>query len=433
VLIAEALAIAAAGILLPSLTISVLHRTINGEQQALLSGQADLIRRNLEVSDGVATVALPEPWRSVYAHGFDGRAYLIVDGRGVVRERTPGSGGVEVASIPRGASPQPFATGNFIGWSKPADRGPQALWIIVLQNETFPGAIIDDIARTFVNRYVAVLTLLLLLVAAINWFLVERIIRGVKHAASQASAIGPETLSVRIDEKGLPIEIGELASAINRLVARLEKGLSEQRAFVGNLVHELRTPLATMRLQVDRVADPQTRLLLGRSVDHVSHVITQMRDLAELEVIDEHRLPIDLNDSARSVVAASAPLVYGAGDSIELQASEAPALIEGRPVLVELAIRNLVDNAMRHTPAGTHIIVAVGPGAAVRVADNGPGLSAETQQFARNRFWRADWSRSDSAGLGLSIVERICEVHGATFRIENRTGGGTDCTIEFVA
>jgi signal transduction histidine kinase len=431
VLIAEALAIAAAGILLPSLTISLLHRTIDSQQEALLSDEAELIRSHLEVRDGVSSVNLPEPWHSVYAHGFDGRAYLVVDDRGIVRERTPGSGGVEVASIPRNASPQPFTTGNFIGWSRPADRGPQALWIIVLQNEAFPGAIIDDIARTFVNRYVLVLTLLLLLVPAINWFLIERIIRGVRHAASQASAIGPQTLSVRIDEKGLPTEIGELASAINRLVARLEKGLSEQRAFVGNLVHELRTPLATMRLQVDRVEEPQTQLLLAQSVDHVSHVVTQMRDLAELEVIDEHRVPVDLNDAARAVVAASAPVVYGAGDSIEFQASEAAVVIEGRPVLVALAIRNLVDNAMRHTPAGTHIVVSVGPGATVRVADNGPGLSAETQQFARNRFWRADWSRSDSAGLGLSIVERICEVHGATFRIENRPEGGTDCAIAF--
>jgi signal transduction histidine kinase len=433
VLIAEALAIAAAGVLLPSLTISVLHRTINGQQQALLSEQAELIRRNLKVTDGVSGVALPEPWRSVYAHGFDGRSYLLVDDRGVVRQRTPGSGGINVASIPRGASPRPFTTGNFIGWSKPAGSGPRPLWIVVLQNETFPGAIIDDIARTFVSRYVAVLTLLLLLIPAINWFLIERIIRGVRHAADQAAAIGPQTLSVRIDEKDLPIEIGELASAINRLVARLEKGLGEQRAFVGNLVHELRTPLARMRLQVDRVEEPKTRLLLAQSVDHLSHVVTQMRDLAELEVIDEHRFPVDLNEAARSVVAGSAPLVYEAGASIEFTASEAPVVIEGRPVLVELAIRNLVDNAMRHTPAGTHIVVAVGPGAVVRVADNGPGLSAETQQFARNRFWRADWTRSDSAGLGLSIVERICEVHGATLRIENRVGGGADCAIEFAA
>lgn len=424
ILLAEILAIIAVLGLVPWMTISMLHQIIDGQQRQILNGQADLVIAGLRIDGAFPRVELADPLRSVYAKAFDGRAYLIVDAKGRVRAQSPGVARLPVSRIPLAHSPSPFHVDHFIGVLRRIETPLGRLQVIIVQDETEPGAIIDDIARTFLWRYIALLTLLLGSLPAINALSIHQLFRSVHRASARATEIGPRSLDLRLDEEGLPMEAAPLVRAINRLVDRLEDSIRQQRTFIGNVVHELRTPLATLKIQVDRLGDASERVRLNQNINRISHVISQLRDLAELETLDGQKETVDLNDLARRVVTEMALQVYEGGDTIELKTAEGPILTSGSPILLGLALRNLIDNAVRHTPAGTEIIVTTAADGSIKVKDNGPGVEAVAQDHITTRFWRADRARTDTAGLGLSIVDRISAVHSATFHVESAPGGG---------
>lgn len=244
--------------------------------------------------------------------------------------------------------------------------------------------------------------------------------------------MGPEAPGLRIDQRGLPEEVAQLASVTNDLVARLEQSLSQHRAFIANVAHELLTPLATFRLQLDALDSSSSKAQLELSVTRLSHVISQLRDLAELEMVGETSESFDLNAAAIATIENAAGAIYDACHTVELHASPAPVWASGRRLLIELAIRNLIDNAVRHTPLGTHIRIEVLPEGGIVIDDNGPRLDAEFYEKVRRRFWSTDQSRGRgvSFGLGLSIVDRICQVHGGKFWIGSSPDGGTRCLVK---
>jgi two-component system OmpR family sensor kinase len=430
--LSEAAAIAAAVLVLPLATVNLLDHTIDKQQQALLAEQADRIAGNLATSGRGVRVTLPEPWRTVYATAFDGRAYLVLDRQGNVLARSPGSAEIATAHIPRRPLPRPFRQHQVIGWSRPAALGGTALWVVVLQNEATAGAIIDDIARNFVWRDVALLTALLLLIPFASAIFINGLARGVRRAAAQAAAMGPDTPGLRIDQTGLPEEVARMASVTNDLVDRLENSLSEHRAFIANVAHELLTPLATFRLRLDALESSSNKAQLEQSVTRVSHVIAQLRDLAELELVHETSERFDLNEVTIATIEACASTIYDAHHSVELRGAAAPVWVMGRRLLIELAMRNLIDNAVRHTPAGTHIRIGVLPEGGFVVVDNGPGLAPEVYDKVRMRFWSTDQThgKNNGFGLGLSIVDRICQVHGGQFSIGPSSDGGTRCHVQ---
>ncbi len=430
--LSEAAAIAAAVLVLPLATVNLLDQTIDKQQQALLAEQANRIAGQLAPNGQGVRVILAQPWRTVYASAFDGRAYLVVDGHGNVLARSPGSAGISTAAIPRSRAPEPFKDRRFIGWSRPVLAGGTALWVVVLQNEETSGAIIDDIARNFVWRDVALLIALLLLIPVAGAIFISRLSHGVRRAADQAAAMGPDAPGLRIDRTGLPEEVAQMASVTNDLVDRLEKSLSEHRAFIANVAHELLTPLATFRLRLDALDSASSKAQLEQSITRISHVVAQLRDLAELELVLETSERFDLNEVTIATIEACAPAIYDADHTVELHAAGPPVWVSGRRVLIELAIRNLIENAVRHTPAATHIRVEVLPEGGFVVDDNGPGLEPEIYEKIRKRFWSTDQSRGKGGGLGLglSIIDRICQVHGGLFSIGSSPDGGTRCRVQ---
>jgi signal transduction histidine kinase len=140
-------------------------------------------------------------------------------------------------------------------------------------------------------------------------------------------------------------------------------------------------------------------------------VIAQLLSLADLErPVDAAAAPVDLAALAEQVVADRAPAVLAAGLTIGLAAQDA-AVVPGHGAALALALENLVDNAVRHTPAGTRIAVHAGPGARLCVVDDGPVVPAAQLLRMRERFWKGE-ARSGGSGLGLSIVARIAAAHG---------------------
>lgn len=432
ILAVEAVAIIVAVIVLPLGAASLLHTAIDIQQQNLLIAQANRIAQGLVLHGDSVDVRLTPDFAKIFANGYDGRAYEIVDRESLVRARSPGGMLVPMSAIPRAASNRLFHVQTFVAISSPISLGGQTFWIIVSQNEARPGAIVDDVARYFLWQYALALMAILTLVPIVSALSIRRLVRDVGDVAEQAAKIGPDTPGHRLNEADLPSEIIELVRATNRLVDRLEFSITQQRQFIANLSHELKTPLATLKVQLDGLTDPHAKAQIAATLDRLANVTSQMRDLAELETLDRTaRVPVDLADLAARSVSELAPLVYEERHEIELVSDCQPVLVLGNRLLIELALRNLIVNAVQHTPDGTKVMVAISSDGTMSVSDDGPGLPAELGSGMITRFRRGDRQRADNAGLGLSIVARICEVHDARFELRSGTGRGADFSIHF--
>ncbi len=432
ILLVELAAIAVAALVLPSITVSMLRQTMLVYQRNSLVEQAQDVARELSLGpDAQLRVALTPARAQLYATPYDGRAFAVIDRDGRLVARSRFAAGVPWDQAPRSQRARSFRAGTFVGASLPVVVAGRHFWVLVSQDESGPGAILDDVVASFLWRYLALLVVVLLLLPLVNSLLIHRVTLAVRRVSAQAAEIDAQRLDVRLDERGVPAEVAPLVAATNALVARLAQSFRQQAEFIANVVHELRTPLATLRMRADAVADAPARAALTVQVERISHVVAQLQDLASLDEPDQAALgPLDLGEVARIVVGDRAPAILAAGDTVALDAPTAPVRVCGNATLAEMAIGNLVGNAAKHTPPGTAILVTVRDDGSVTVADDGPGIAGAADEVVQ-RFWRADHQRSDSAGLGLSIVARIMQVHGGTLEIGTAETGGAAFTLRF--
>jgi signal transduction histidine kinase len=164
----------------------------------------------------------------------------------------------------------------------------------------------------------------------------------------------------------------------------------------------------------------------------MARIVGQLLDIAELDTlaIDPHE-HADLRAIAVEVAEFAAPLALAQGKNIALSGTEAAVRINGNPEMLARAIRNLVENAINYSPPRTTVEIVVADDGAVSVLDEGPGIKEEERELIFRRFWRRDRRRAGSAGLGLSIVQRIADAHGATVGVENRPTGGANFSLRF--
>ncbi|HEU0156245.1 MAG TPA: HAMP domain-containing sensor histidine kinase, partial [Stellaceae bacterium] len=149
-------------------------------------------------------------------------------------------------------------------------------------------------------------------------------------------------------------------------------------------------------------------------------------------VIDDDEIA-DIGAVAGEVAAFIAPLALSRGKTVAVVDPPRPVLVRGNSDALGRAVRNLVENALTHTAPNSTVEIEVDPAGLLRVSDRGPGVPKGARAHIFRRFWRGDRRRSDSAGLGLAIVARIVEMHGATISIDDRPGGGAVFTIRFPA
>lgn len=432
ILLLELGAIAIAAVALPVLLTSFLRTEAHCYERRILAEQARAIAHGITGTMAGPTIRLDPALTHLYASPYDGRAFIVADAVGRTLAESPHADLVPWHAAPRVAHQAGFRAGAFVGISQPVRVGARRVWVIVTQDRTGPGAILDDVVHGFIRRYDPVLISVLLLLPLINSALIARLFFAVRDASRQAAAIGPHNLDVRVEEAGLPLEVAPLAHATNDLLARLQASFRNQSEFVANVAHELRTPLTVHRVELEAVDDLVLRARLRQSVNRLGHVVAQLQDLATLEGMADDRFEtFDARLLAQETVGVHAPQILAAGDTIGVDAPAAPVLVRGDPVLAGVALANLVTNASRHTPPGTAIEVLVGPDGVLLVRDNGPGIAASNPQDATERYWRADHQRADGAGLGLSIVRRIMEVHQGQLTVQSQPGEGTCVALRF--
>ena len=243
-----------------------------------------------------------------------------------------------------------------------------------------------------------------------------------------------------LDLRQLPDEIVPLVEALNALLARLDREIASQRRFVADAAHALRTPLTAIRLQnqlaerTQQTAEGQAALArLGEGIERAAHLVEQLLGMARLEagLRDPVRTPVRLDELAKQVVSEFSTLAEAR--SIDLGITECQAVtLSGQADGLKLMLGNLVDNAIRYTPAGGRVDVAVGQdgGAAVlSVSDTGPGIPEAARGRAFDRFFRLAGADTPGSGLGLAIVREVAEAHGGEAHLEAAPGGGLRASV----
>lgn len=368
----------------------------------------------------------------LYNRDSGSRAFAIVTGDRRVVGESRGRFRLPIRDLPLTGGETFLHSGATDLLIHPLAAGPARFWIVVGQDRSHPEVIVDDVVSAFLPQLAWIVAATMLLSVLVGAFFVRRATRGIEAVCREADAIQPGRLDIRLTTDRLPLEARPLARAANLALDRLEAGYRAQSEFAANVAHELRTPLALIALKAETVDDPKLGSELREGVDRASHVISQLMELAYVENLDPGIEEVNLSRIALGAVEAQAPLVFRSGRSIEFHDTPSPAdNVVGSPGLIGIALANLIDNAVRHTPPRTRIVVTARARGAIEVADNGPGISVEERKLARARYWRSDTRRSDSAGLGLAIVERIMSALGGEMVLARASGGGALAILSF--
>jgi len=263
--------------------------------------------------------------------------------------------------------------------------------------------------------------------------IVRRALAPVTRASQMARTIGPGRIDLRLPVDEVPQEVRPLVLAMNQALERLEQGFRLQRDFTADAAHELRTPLAVLRARIDSLDDTRAAAALADDLDNMTHIVNQLLAVAELEAGQTVMDTVDLHAVCTDVAAGLAPIAIAQHREIALTGCDSAIFVCGNASMLHRAIRNLADNALRHTPAGSTVEISLAEDGTVSVSDEGPGIPAGEREVIFRRFWRRDRSRADGAGLGLAIVSRIVEAHGAEIDVRNRTAAGACFSIRFAA
>lgn len=299
-----------------------------------------------------------------------------------------------------------------------------------------------EIAAGVASNLLAPLLVALPVLGLFVWLSIGRALNPLRALGQQVEERKPENLRALAAEDA-PAEVAPLVRSLNALFERVGRLIENERRFTADAAHELRTPLAGLKThaQVARAAadDGERRRALDSVItgcDRATRLVEQLLTLARLgpDLVRRRAEPCDLRALAQRAIADLAPAALSRKVEIEL-ADGGPVPAEGHPDLIAILLRNLVDNATRYCPAGGTVRVeAAGmpDGALVSVTDDGPGIPPEERTKVGQRFYRILGNEESGSGLGLSIVYRIAEIHGATVTLGDGPGGkGLRVTVAF--
>jgi signal transduction histidine kinase len=430
--------VGSASILMPLALYQLLVTETDNLQRQAMHEQADRIAGQLAVGpSGSLTLDLPEEMRDIFSEAYGRYAYAILDASGQVLFSSRKLRAPIFPQDTRSPAPAYLSIREnraaMYGASIPKDIAGRKVWVEVAENLSHRDVLIDDVVANFFQRVAWITLPILLIVLAVDVEIVRRAFRPVLQASRKASQISPRRTDIRLPVTGIPDEIRSLVVAVNEALDRLEYGLRVQKEFAADAAHELRTPLAILRTRIDTLADKHLSELLREDVESMSRTVTQLLEMAELETLQvDPADKADLHAACAEVVEMIAPWAIAQDKTIALAGAEHPVWIKGHAEMIARAIRNLVENAIKHTPAGAAVEVVVEDDGTVRVRDEGPGIGENERELLFQRFWRRDRKRPGSAGLGLSIVQRIVEANDGRIAVANRSTGGAEFSVRFV-
>lgn len=298
-------------------------------------------------------------------------------------------------------------------------------------------------AGTLALRTVGPIALAAPLLMLVVWWVVSRSLAPVARVRGQVASRQADDLSP-VSESGLPEEVRPLVHELNLLFDRVRRAFEAQKHFVADAAHELRSPLAALKLQVQslqRAPDDATRELatarLAAGIDRATRLVEQMLALARHEAsaaAGAGAEPVNLREIARLAISDAIAAAQARGIDIGMARADA-AEVRGQAEALRTLLRNLLDNAVKYTPECGRVdvgIAASAEGTELSVEDSGPGLPAEERARVLDRFYRSGEPQAPGSGLGLAIVKSIADLHGATLAIDRSAGlGGLRVSVRF--
>ena len=418
-------AVAVVAIFLPLVLFWLLNSEVDQLHRDAMRAQAEVLaERIVPQVDGTLNFNLPDSLRGLYSDAYGRYQYDIRDGEGRLLFSSHRKTGTAVAA------PRLSETISGAGVTRIIEGQP--VRIQVAEDLAHRDVIIDDIISNFFRRVGWITIPILLILLAIDIIIFRRALAPLWKASEEASNIGPARTDIRLPTEQIPREIMPLVTAVNQALDRLEDGFRVQRQFTADAAHQLRTPLAILRTRIETLGDGTAKQALHADIEGMSRIVAQLLEIAELDtlVLDPGETA-DLRAVCAEVVGAIAPFAIAQHKDIELKGTDVPVMIHGNAEMLQRAIFNLAENAIKFTAKDTAVDVEVGDDGVVRVRDCGPGITEAERELIFQRFWRRDRQRSDGAGLGLSIVRGVADDHAATVAVENLPGGGAEFTLRF--
>jgi len=304
-------------------------------------------------------------------------------------------------------------------------------------------AVRQRMAGALALRTVGPVALMAPLLMLVVWWVVSRSLAPVARVRRQIAEREADELSP-VSEEGLPDEVRPLVQELNLLFDRVRNAFDAQKHFVADAAHELRSPLAALKLQVQglqRARDDATRELattrLAAGIDRATQLVEQMLALARHEASAASGAKpesVDLNEVAR--LAVSDAIANAQARRIDIGMAHADAAsVPGQPEALRMMLRNLLDNAVKYTPEGGRVDIGIarqGDGVLLSVDDSGPGLPETERARVLDRFYRSGEPQAPGSGLGLAIVKSIANLHGATVSLDRSPAlGGLRVQIRF--
>jgi signal transduction histidine kinase len=384
----------------------------------------------------------------VAVYSPQGQLLFTVQGRHMGRGMMGGGNGM-MGGGESGATPAPQATSlsrdQFAVRSYPLVVDGQKVGTAEIFAPRNARAAAESAYQTALTRNLAAAALVAAVLAfVISLFVSRRITGPLEELTDAAEDVAGGNLEVRVSPRA-DDEVGALATAFNAMADRLARDEQWRRDMTADLSHELRTPLATIQSRIEALEDgvlpatPENLRVIGAEVERLGRLLGALRSLNELESDDvsvEHER-LDLADVGRDAIAR-AETVYAA-KGVALDGDLAAVAVKGdRERLLQVAA-NLLDNALKFTPQGGRVVLAVAPAsrgvwATLTVADSGPGIDPVDLPFIFDRFFRSQAARgTQGLGLGLAIARGLVEAQGGVIEAADRPEGGAMFTVRLPA
>lgn len=430
------LVLAAALAMVSVILVYYARATIDSLDDASLQVQAAQIAKHLSREGGELRLALPTAVLQAYRGSGDGYLYAVLDAQGRPLFASSEGAAELVTAVPAEAHrrevffrlPSLHAGGApYYALAQPAD-GIGGAVVVVGQNQIHTDVLIDTLLAEFSEHIGWMLAASFALTLAVAVWTIRSSLRSLSALSTRAAEIGPRSAGLRLPVEEVPSEIRPLVDAVNRALERLDRGFEAQRRFTASAAHELRTPLAVLTARLDAL-DPGAAAALLPDVQRMNRIVEQLLRVARLDAggLDlTHE--VDLREVAAEIVGYMAGLAIRSRRTLALVARSERVPVRGDAGALGDALRNLVENAIQHAPAGSEIEVLLAPDGRLTVRDRGPGLSAEERELAFRRFWRGRGAAAAGRASASPSWPRR-RAHGGEVWAAPNALGGSDFTL----
>ncbi len=239
---------------------------------------------------------------------------------------------------------------------------------------------------------------------------VGRSLSGLMDTVRQAESIDFDNRSERIDRSKVPVELIPLVDAFNIALSQLDDGYNRRNRFLADAAHELRTPIAIVRTRADLLPDDALSRQIRADIDRLTRVAHQLLEMQAVGAVELPAEPCDLNQLVERIATDLAPIALDAGYDFDFEPSAGPAIFTMQASIIEMAVVNLVRNAIDHAGGKGAITIRIDAAGAIEVCDEGPGIPVAERGQVFEPFHRIN-TNSPGAGLGLNLVQKAAELH----------------------